>query len=133
MYNPLRRYITPESLPKDCDIRDLPSRGWWPFLWFFARQIKWPLLAIGSLQAFSSVLEAMGPYYIKIMVDAFQTNTNPNAIWGEFGWALVLFIILYLILQPVTARIVISWVAEIRPSFNRMMNRQLSLYVYEHR
>lgn len=131
MYNPFRNYVTEDQLPKDRDLSDLPN-GMWSFIWFFVRQIKWPVAAMALLQAFSSVLEAMGPYFIKIMVDAFQNVENPNDIWMAFGWALPAFVILFLFVQPISSRIVMAWLAEIRPPFMNMMRRQLSLYLYQH-
>ncbi len=132
MFNPFKNYVTPENLPSDADIRDIPKVSLWKFIWFFLRQIKWPLFAMGLAQAVSSIFEALGPYYVKVMIDTFQLNDNPANIWIEFGGNLVWFIILFLIAQPLLARLVTAWLAEIRPPFLRMIQRQLSLYMYHH-
>ena len=97
MFNPFKNYVTPENLPSDADIRDIPKVSLWKFIWFFLRQIKWPLFAMGLAQAVSSIFEALGPYYVKVMIDTFQLNDNPANIWIEFGGNLVWFIILFLI------------------------------------
>ena len=84
------------------------------------------------VQLASAAMESFGPYFIKIMVDAFQTVENKADIWFAFGWALPCFVIFFLILQPVLSRMVTSWMAEIRMPFMSMIRRQLSLYVYTH-
>lgn len=132
MYNPFKNYITPASEPDGLNVRDIPSNSIWKFMWFFIRQIKLPLIVMGIFQALSSIFEALGPYYVKVMIDTFQLNENPNMIWVEFGWNLFWFVSLFLILQPITGRLVTAWLAEIRPPFLRMIQRQLSLYMYHH-
>lgn len=132
MYNPFRGYVTAEKLPVEFDITALPTNSRCQFIWFFLRQIKWPLLAMGTVQALSSVFEALGPYFVKVMVDTFQENNDPQAIWAEFGWILFWFIALFIIAQPVLARLVTAWMAEVRIPFMNMIRRQLSLYMYQH-
>jgi ATP-binding cassette subfamily B multidrug efflux pump len=133
MYNPFRNIVTADHLPKDCDIADMPTKGMWAFIWYFVRQVKWPFLIIAAIQLFSSGLEALGPYFIKVMVDSFQAVDDPQTIWEEFGWVLWGFIGLFLFMQPITARIATAFMAEVRMPFMNMMRRQVSLYMYHHR
>jgi len=132
MYNPFKNLITADQLPKERDVRDMPSHSMWAFIWFFIRQAKWPILAITIVQIFSSLFEAIGPYFIMVMVDGFQSVDNPDDIWREFGWALPAFIILHLIMQPILARIATAMMAETRVPMMNMIRRQLSLYMYKH-
>lgn len=131
MFNPFKDIVKSDQLPKDCDLSNLPN-GLWSFVWFFVRQIKWPLFFMALIQLFSSGLEAMGPYFVKVMVDSFQHVESKGDIWLAFGWVLPAFIILYLILQPVTSRIATAFMAETRMPFMNMIRRQLSLYMYKH-
>lgn len=132
MYNPFKNIVTADQLPKDCDIRDLPSHSMWAFIWFFVRQVKWPIVVIMIIQIFSSLFEAIGPYFIKIMIDGFQIAKTPEGIWSAFGWALPAFIVLHLVLQPILARIAMAMMAETRMPMMNMIRRQLSLYMYNH-
>ena len=132
MYNPFKNLITVDQLPKDRDLSDLPSTSMWAFIWFFVRQVKWPLVILIVIQGFASILEAIGPYFIKVIVDAFQIVNDPADIWVAFGWALPAFVLLYLISQPVLARIATAFMAEARVPMMNMIRRQLSLYMYKH-
>jgi len=132
MYNPFKNVVTADQLPKDMDIADIPSHSMWAFIWFFIRQARWPFIALTAMQLFSSGIEAVGPYFVKEVIDTFQIAENPNEIWGALGWTLYAFIILFLFLQPLTARIATAWMAEIRMPFMNMIRRQLSLYMYHH-
>jgi ABC-type multidrug transport system fused ATPase/permease subunit len=131
MFNPFKDLIKIDQLPKDRDLSDLPN-GLWMFIWFFVRQAKWPFFFMALIQLFSSGLEAMGPYFIKVLVDSFQTVENKQDIWSAFGWALPAFVVLFLVIQPVTARIATAFMAETRMPFMNMIRRQLSLYMYKH-
>jgi ATP-binding cassette subfamily B multidrug efflux pump len=133
MYNPFKNLITVDQLPKDCDLSDLPSGNMWAFIWFFVRQAKWPTLSIALLYAISSGIDAFGPYFIKVMVDSFQATENRSDIWESFGVVLPIFIFLYLIIQPVIARVATALIGETRPVFNNMMRRQLSMYMSKHK
>ncbi len=133
MYNPFRNIVTADQLPKDRDLSDLPSHSMWAFIWFFVRQVKWPIFLLIFIQIFASAFEAIGPYFIKVIIDGFGTVENPDDIWKAFGWALPAFIILHLILQPVLARVATAIMAETRMPMMNMIRRQLSLYLYKHK
>ena len=133
MYNPLRHCVTADQLPKDRTIADMPTAGMWAFIWFFVRQVKWPLLLIVVLHLLSSLIFASGPYFIKELVDGFEQTDHPSDIWDAFGWSLPAFIGLYLVLQPILSRIRTVGIAEVRMPWMSMIRRQISLYMYHHR
>lgn len=132
MYNPFRNIVTADQLPKDRTLDDIPSHSMWAFIWFFIRQVKWPTISIAVLYIFSSGIDALGPYFIKVLVDGFQTTELTDDIWITLGWSLPIFIVVFLFLQPILGRIATALIGETRPAFNNMMRRQLSIYMSCH-
>ena len=131
MKSPFANWTRVDYLPKDQSVDHIPDRML-PFIWFFVRQVKWPFLALTVVWAGSHALESLGPYYIKLIVDAFQSVENPSEIWTVLLPIIPAFILLYLVAQPVLARIGQAILADTRPAFINMVRRQLSLYMYGH-
>lgn len=131
MRSPFRHFIRVDHMPGDGGFTEIPSTPW-RFIWYFVDQVKWPYLAFTLVWSFSSLLTILGFYYVQIAVDAFKTVSDPDGIWRELGPHIPWFIGLYLVLQPLLARIGMAMFSDMRPAFMNMIRRQLSVYMYHH-
>jgi hypothetical protein len=57
-----------------------------PFMWYFARQMKWQLAGILALFGLSNILIATTPYFFKLFVEVFQNTEGSAASWRRIGW-----------------------------------------------
>lgn len=131
MKSPFRNLIRTDYVPDNGRNLDIPSSPW-RFIWYFIDQVKGVFLSFTLIWSISSLLTILGFYYVQIAIDAFKNVDDPNAIWQELWPHIPVFIGLYLIVQPVLARIGSAMFADIRPGFMNMIRRQLSLYMYNH-
>ncbi len=115
----------------DTDNPELPEKLV-PFLWHFARQIKWQLLTILLCFGISNTLIATKPYFFKLFVEVFQDTTDPAQIWGNVAALFAVFIGVVLIFQPIMVQTG-NWLqAKTLPVFSNMTRRQLARYMHNH-
>ncbi len=112
-------------------VPQLPDRLL-PFMWYFARQMKWQLAAMLFLFGVSNVLIATKPYFFKLFVEVFEETSDPAQIWVSIAGVLGAFVGLLLIVQPLMAQAG-NWLqARTLPVFANMTRRQLALYMHHH-
>ena len=121
--------INVDHLP--ADGLELPNRLF-PFMWHFLRQVKWPVAYMTAIFLLSSSVEALMYYFIKILIDGFNTATTPDELRDILLWPAIVFVVVVMILQPTLARYGQSLMATIRPAFTNLMRRQLALYMHNH-
>lgn len=105
----------------------------WAFIWFFARQMKTQFWAIFILYAISNVLVSLVPYYIGVIVAAFETiEATGQSVMDVLFIPICVFLTLCFIVQPVVVQIGIYIQANTLSMFANMIRRQLALYVSGH-
>ncbi len=95
MFNFFEKLISPFSE----DPVEKPPRGFFRFVWFFARDIRWFLLVISVLAAVIGAGEAFLFYFIGLFVDILS-ETEPGAVFAEHRGVFILFGTMTLILLP---------------------------------
>ena len=113
------------------DVPQLPEKLI-PFIWYFARQMRWQLAGILLLFGLSNILIATTPYFFKLFVEVFQQAESSINIWADIAFVLGLFVGLILIIQPILAQAG-NWLqAKSLPVLANIMRRQLALYMHNH-
>ncbi len=119
-------------------IEHLPQAGGclpdklWPFIWYFVKQIKLALLLILFLNITMSCLYTLTPRYVKVFIDAFDAESNPDEIWDRLAWPFTEFVLLVLFAAS-SAQLISTWLrAKVFPAFVDMMRRQMALYMHGH-
>lgn len=95
MFNFFEKLISPFSE----DPVEKPPRGFFRFVWFFARDIRWFLLVISVLAAVIGAGEAFLFYFIGLFVDILS-ETEPGSVFAEHRGVFILFGTMTLILLP---------------------------------
>lgn len=103
-----------------------------PFLWYFLRQMKWQFLAVLLFFGLTNALVAIQPLFFKLFIDVFESTTDKSQIWKNVSVVLFWYILLIVILQPITAQIG-NWIQSYTmPVWVNMMRRQLARYMHNH-
>lgn len=123
--NAVENWVDIETPLPDAPIPDRPMA----FVWFFAKQIKWPLLTIFIINIFSHGFEALQYGYIKWFIEVIEKGGQPATIWQEIMPLVISFTLLVLITQPLLARISTFIFAGVRPNFVSMMRRQMAQHM----
>ncbi len=121
--------VRPDQLPAG-SVTDLPKK-FMPFLWFFIRQVKLPLLAILIVWSIPNFLLAFNPFFLKLFIDAFQAG-SPDQIWDRALLPLSLFLISNLFVVTVMGYFGYILTARTFPPMTNMIRRQLALYTHGH-
>lgn len=113
------------------NVQDLPERLV-PFIWFFVRQFKAQFLVILLLFMLSNILVAVTPYFMKLVVDGMLIIEAPEQFWPVLGPAIFWFVLLILLLQPVSAQAGNYTQAKTMSVFTNSVRRQLANFVHDH-
>ncbi|WP_294463505.1 ABC transporter transmembrane domain-containing protein, partial [uncultured Ruminobacter sp.] len=76
-----------------------PPKGFFRFVWFFTRDIKWYLLMISVLAAIIGAGEAFLFYFIGLFVDILNGYTG-NSVFCDYRGVFILFGLMTLVLLP---------------------------------
>lgn len=127
-----------QKMPFFKDINHLPENSGQlpskllPFIWHFIRQQKWQWLSILVMFAISNALVAAFPYFIKLLIEAFETAGNQEELLQLIFWPAFWCVFLLLIFQPAIVQVGIWMQAKTLPVFINMVRRQLALYMNNH-
>lgn len=122
-------FIDIESRPADLDA--LPDKLW-PFIWYFYRQVKWPIFAMAVFVAINTVMGALIPLYAKNVIHIFETVHDKAAIWDLLQPIIVSFILGVSLTRLVTYHTARYLWAHIGWAFRAMVTGQLSHYIGNH-
>lgn len=85
--------------PFSDDPVEKPPKGFFRFVWFFTRDIKWYLLMISVLAAIIGAGEAFLFYFIGLFVDILNGYTG-NSVFCDYRGVFILFGLMTLVLLP---------------------------------
>lgn len=114
------------------DVPQLPNKLL-PFIWYFVRQMKKQLGLILLFFMISHAFVALTPYFVKIMVEGFETASDqPQELFNIMFWPIMFFLFFMMLFQPFCAQLANYIQARTLPVFANMVRRQVALYMHHH-
>lgn len=117
--------------PEDLRLTELPKNKW-AFIWMFILHDKWKYLVVALFFMISSVLDSLPPVFIKYILDAMTGLEDKAQIWDALKLPIILFVVLCLFLQPLSAQIGEYLNALYRPLLTNKIRRRLTLFLHGH-
>ncbi len=120
-------FIKTDTMPKD-GVVQLPTRVL-PFIWYFARQVKWQLFTITFCFAVSSLMFTFLSYGVKGIVDAF---TTPHGLDLAALWYGIFVFFTIFILRFAFECLGDYLAAHAQAPYANFIRRQIASYVNKH-
>lgn len=119
-----------ESMPID-EHAELPRRAV-PFIWYFVKQLKWPMAGMTVCYATAHVLVALEAFFFGKFVGVLADGITAESFWQNATTIVVLYVFITQILSRFLYQL--GHVVEIHfsPLFLMLMRRQLSTYLTKH-
>lgn len=117
--------------PEAIRLTELPTNRW-SFIWMYVLQDKWKYLIVASFFMISSILDALPPVFIKYILDAMTELDNKAEVWDALKLPIILFVVLCLFIQPITAQLGEFFNALYRPLVTNKIRRSLTVFLHGH-
>lgn len=108
----------------------LPNRAL-PFIWFFARKVKYPILFTGGFYAIGTIMYALEPMFFGQLVEGL-TESNKQEVWQNVGIIILGYILLVQLFGRVSFQLGHIIESYNLPHLTMLVRGYLSAYVKKH-